>query len=175
MQKDEQAALHPSVSPGSKAMHLAHQVMFAIQQDDLSSALDWGNRLLEYPDDILDVWQQHVTGRLLIARGERGAAAELFRGLHAKAVKADAQGYAIRIRVYQALAAETPDEGLVFLSETLALGQTEGYIRTFVDEGRLLKPLLEKALARGITPEYTRKLLTIIETEQLQRKFPREN
>jgi LuxR family maltose regulon positive regulatory protein len=173
MQKVERAALHPSVSLFFEATHLAHHVMFAIQQDDLSAALDWGNRLLKYPDDILEVWEQHVPGRLLIARGERGAAAEYFRSLHAKAVKAGAQGYAIKIRVYQSLAADTPDEALAFLSDALTSGEPEGFIRTFVDEGKLLKPLLHKALAQGTAPEYTAKLLSIIESEDRIRRTHR--
>jgi LuxR family maltose regulon positive regulatory protein len=60
---------------------------------------------------------------------------------------------------------------LGFLADALTMAEPEGYIRTFVDEGKLLKPLLEKALSKGVTPEYTRKLLNIIEAEEkLKRK-----
>jgi LuxR family maltose regulon positive regulatory protein len=48
------------------------------------------------------------------------------------------------------------------------MAKPEGYIRIFVDEGKLLAPLLRKVLSRGITPEYTNKLLTIIEAEERQ-------
>jgi len=106
----------------------------------------------------------------LIARGEKVAAGQKLLGLYDKAVQADAQGYVIRVRVYQSLAAETPDEALTFLSEALRLGQPEGFIRTFVDEGRLLKPLLRIALAQGVTSEYTAKLLNVIEAEERQRR-----
>lgn len=169
MEKGDQVALHPSVSRGGRAYHAANRVMFALQQDDLAGALDWGNRLSEFPDDVLGVWQRHVPARLLIAQGRKEAAAEKLRGLYEIAAKAGAQGYVIRIRVYQALAAATPDEALTFLSEALTLGQPEGFTRTFVDEGKLLKPLLQKALAQGITSEYTAKLLNVIETEERQR------
>jgi LuxR family transcriptional regulator, maltose regulon positive regulatory protein len=169
MVKADEAARLPSVSPGFRAIHAANRVMVAIQQDDMAAALDWGNRLLEYPDDILNVWLQHVPPRLLIARGEKAAAAEKLRGVYEKAVHADAQGFAIRIRVYQALAAPTPAEALAFLAEALKMGQPEGFIRTFVDEGKLLAPLLRQALAQGILPEYAGMLLNIIQAEERQR------
>ena len=76
----------------------------------------------------------------------------------------------IKIRIYQAIAAATPAQALSFLAEALKMGQPEGFIRPFVDEGRLLAPLLRKALSQGITPEYTGKLLSIIEAEERQRK-----
>jgi LuxR family maltose regulon positive regulatory protein len=74
------------------------------------------------------------------------------------------------IRVYQALAAETQAEALTLLSEALMIGEPESYIRTFVDEGKLLVPLLRKAISQGITPEYAARLLNIYETEERQRR-----
>jgi len=47
--------------------------------------------------------------------------------------------------------------------------EPEGYVRTFVDEGRLLAPLLRQAVLRGISRDYAGKLLTIIEAEERQR------
>ncbi len=90
------------------------------------------------------------------------------RNVHDNAAKAGAYGLAIGIRVCQALAAETEDEALAFLSEALVKGEPEGYVRTFVDEGKLLEPLLRKALARGITPEYTARLMSTIAAEEHQ-------
>ena len=49
------------------------------------------------------------------------------------------------------------------------MAEPEGYIRTFVDESKLLGPLLEKALSKGITPEYTHRLITISEAEERQK------
>src|SRR3972149_4797575 len=55
---------------------------------------------------------------------------------------------------------------MAFLTDALEMGQPEGFIRTFVDEGKLLKPLLRQALSHGITPQYTARLLGIIEAEE---------
>ncbi|MBI2850313.1 MAG: response regulator transcription factor [Chloroflexi bacterium] len=170
MKKEDEAALHPTISRGSKAAHAANRVMFAILKDDLPSALEWGKQLSEYPAALLGFAPQCVPIRLLIAQGKKEAAREWLQRLYAMADQADAMGLIIKIRVYQALAAETPDEAVTFLADALVKGEPEGFIRTFVDEGRLLAPLLHKALSQGITPEYTAKLLDIIETEDLRRR-----
>ena len=165
MENMDRSARLPGVDRAFLAYHAAWHVMFAIRQDDLASALDWGNRLQEYVD-VLPFDANHIPARLLIARGEKTLAAEQLQGLYEKAVQADAQGFVIWIRVYQALAAATPAEALTFLAEALSLGQPEGFIRFFVDAGRLLAPLLRTALSQGITPEYTSKLISIIEAEE---------
>ncbi len=167
IEKLDQAALHPSAP---KAAHAAYHVSLALLQNDLPAALEWGKRLSEFGESATGTWNQHIPIRLLIARGEKAAAAQKLRGLHEKAVQAGAQGYVIRVRVYQALAADTPDEALAFLSEALTLGEPEGFIRTFVDEGKLLAPLLRQAVSQGIKPEYAARLLNIYETEEEERR-----
>jgi LuxR family maltose regulon positive regulatory protein len=52
------------------------------------------------------------------------------------------------------------------------MAEPEGYIRTFVDEGKLLAPLLRKAIAQRIMPDYAGKLLAIIDVEE-RRKLQR--
>ena len=170
MAKADQADLHPIVSPPSKADHAANHVVFALQQDDLAAATVWGNRLKEY-GGLLNFPNFHVPARLLIAHGEKTAAMEQLRDLYEKAISADEKAIVLKIRVCRVLAAATPDEALTFLTEALTLGQPEGFIRTFVDEGKLLAPLLRQALAHGILPEYTGKLLSIIEAEERQREI----
>ena len=147
----------------------AFSVLLAIWQGDPAATERWRQRVLEYAD-ALPSFLCYVVPRVVIASGDKAAALEQLRALYDKASGAGHQYTATRIRVYQALAAPTPDEGMAFLSEALEMGQPEGFIRTFVDEGRLVKPLLRKALAQGITPEYTAKLLNIIEAEDRMRQ-----
>jgi LuxR family maltose regulon positive regulatory protein len=167
MRRGDEASRHPTASVG-RPIHAANRVMFSIQRGDLSSAENWGRQLAQYPSGALWIWTGYAPPRLLMARGENESAAQQLRGLHERAVKATAVSYAIRIRVYQALAAPTQDEALTFLTEALREGEPEGFIRTFVDEGKLLRPLLLHSLSKGITPEYTTKLLAIIEAEERQ-------
>jgi len=167
MEKMDQAALLTGVAPDFHAYHAAWNVMFAIRQDDMASALDWGRRLHDYAD-VLPLDASYVPVRLLIAQGEKALAAEQLQSLCEKAAQVDARGFIIWLRIYQALAADMAESAIEFLSEALTMAKPEGYIRIFVDEGKLLAPLLRKVLSRGITPEYTNKLLTIIEAEERQ-------
>ena len=162
----DEAARHPAVSPSYRAVYAASRVIFAIRLNDVDTAIDWGNRLAQYSDDITDVWFQHVPARLMIARGENAAAAARLQALYEKAAQAGAQSIVIVTRVCQALAATEPDEALAFLADALRLGQPEGFMRTFVDEGRLLAPLLRRAHEQGVTPDYTARLLQTIEDEE---------
>ena len=171
MRRGDEASRHPTASLG-KAIHAANRVMFSIQRGDLEAAESWGRQLAAYAGDALWVWTWYAPARLLIARGDHTAAAGILRSLYERAVKADALGYAIRIRVYQALAAATADEAIALLAEALRMGEPEGFIRTFVDEGKLLRPLLAKAVGKGFTPGYVSRLLGIIDAEERGRGTP---
>jgi LuxR family maltose regulon positive regulatory protein len=61
------------------------------------------------------------------------------------------------------------DQALVYLEKALTIGNPEGFIRIFVDEGPPMARLLYEALAREIAPDYVRRLLAafpVAETEQ---------
>ncbi len=150
------------------ANYLASRVMYAIRQGDLEEAARWGERLPDIGSMIAIDW--HVPPCLLLAQGKKEAAARLLEEVSERLIRFGAPGMVVRIRVYQALATDSEDSALEFLAQALTQAEPEGAIRYFVDEGRLLRPLLEKALAREITPEFTRKLLDIIYDEERQRQ-----
>jgi LuxR family maltose regulon positive regulatory protein len=152
-----------------QAEHAAYRIQFALRQDDLATASEWGSKLAANLD-ALQARYSHVPVRLLIAQGKKLAATEKLQVLYDGAAESKMQGLMIIYRVYQSLAVENEESAVEFLSNALTMAEPEGYIRTFVDEGKLLKPLLEKALSKGITPEYTRKLIDIIEAEERQKR-----
>jgi LuxR family maltose regulon positive regulatory protein len=156
---------HKLTAPRARADHAAFHVMLALMQDDLDTASEWGKRLA--PDvDALPFYINLIPSRLLIAQGKKAAAAERLRAMYEETMRGGQQSYTIRLRMYQALAAEDEDTALDFLADSLRMAEPEGYIRTFVDEGKLLAPLLERVIADGITPEYAARLLDIIQKEQ---------
>jgi LuxR family maltose regulon positive regulatory protein len=55
------------------------------------------------------------------------------------------------------------------LQQALTLAELEGYLRIFVNEGPPLVQLLRVAVACGIMPAYTAKLLAALEGKQLTR------
>jgi LuxR family maltose regulon positive regulatory protein len=55
---------------------------------------------------------------------------------------------------------------LLPLQHALALGEPEGYVRMFLDEGSNMMQLLREASAHEIIPDYTDKLLAAFEAEK---------
>src|SRR6266540_1670780 len=96
--------------------------------------------------------RQHMADRALALLERLGAAA-----------KAQARiGSLIEIHLLQALgfqAVGKADQAMNVVAQALLQAESEGYIRTFVDEGRSLAALLHRALSRGVTADYTTRIL----------------
>ena len=117
---------------------------------------------------------EHITlSRLLIAQYRSGVehaiqqAMGLLERLLNAAESGGRMGSVIEILMQQALAYEAQSNiplALAPLERALALAEPEGYVRTFVDEGPSMAHLLSEAAARGIVPDYARKLLAAFET-----------
>jgi LuxR family transcriptional regulator, maltose regulon positive regulatory protein len=58
------------------------------------------------------------------------------------------------------------DAAMHLLADALALAEPGGFIRLFVDEGAPMADLLFEAVARGIRPDYARRLLAAFEPKQ---------
>jgi LuxR family maltose regulon positive regulatory protein len=105
-----------------------------------------------YQKDHADISIQKAMGlldRLLKAAEERGG-----------------KGSVIEILVLQAIAYQAQGDlpaALEPLQKALTLAEPEGYVRLFVDEGLPMIQLLREAASRGITSDYTGKLLTAFE------------
>jgi LuxR family maltose regulon positive regulatory protein len=168
MEKLDEASRHPTVDSIWYATYITHRLMYAIHRDNIEEAARWGERLPGTAGMMLA--DRPAVARLLLAQGKKEAAARLLQELYDNAVQLGANFMVVWICGYQALAADNEESALDYLTEALTVAQPEGIIRYFVDEGKLLKPLLEKALSQGITPGFTRKLLDIIEEEERQRQ-----
>ena len=155
---------HNFSSPGAREEHAAFHIMIALMQNDLATASEWGNYIFDAAD--LPFYINLIPARLLIAQGKKIAAAAKLQAMYEETIRGGLQSYTIRIRLYQAFAAEDEDAALAFLADALSMAEPEGYIRTFVDEGTLLAPLLEKAISKGICPEYAARLLGIMQKER---------
>jgi LuxR family maltose regulon positive regulatory protein len=110
----------------------------------------------EHPGDHHLIEAQELLNRLkevLNSTGYRGDMVEL---LALEALAFEAQGFSDR-------AAES-------LEEALSLADSEGYIRTFVDEGEPMRDLLRQVLARNISKDYVSKLLKAFEPHKIIQK-----
>jgi LuxR family maltose regulon positive regulatory protein len=100
--------------------------------------------------------------RLLLAQNEFEDARTYLDHL-AKIARRNNWGYGlIATLVLQSIAAQEPVQKLDYLSKALKLAQPQGYIRTFVEVGDELVPILADAAGRGISPEYIEKILTVM-------------
>ncbi len=85
-----------------------------------------------------------------------------------EAAEADERtGSTIEILVVQALAYEAQGDfpgAIASLERALILAEPEGYVRIFAEAGTPMVRLLREAMTRSITPTYTHRLLTALET-----------
>jgi ATP/maltotriose-dependent transcriptional regulator MalT len=113
-------------------------------------------------------------GRLLIAREDYDEALQLLDRVREVAEAADSKGNIIEILTLQALALRAKDEktrALNIMGQALALGEPEGYVRTYVDEGPAMVELLSEVLeaqqksrlAFDVPTHYLRKLMAVLE------------
>lgn len=104
--------------------------------------------------------------RLLLADGKKAAAAELLKTLHETASQSGWGYGALVVRILQSLAAKTTEEAQLFIAKALRLGQSEGFIRSFVDAGRGIIPILQEAARRGIEIQYVSRILAALGAER---------
>jgi LuxR family maltose regulon positive regulatory protein len=128
----------------------------------------------------LSEFEQIVIVRVLVAQGRLDEAATLLETLAEAAATAERVSRVIEILILQALllyAQGDIDQALSSLEQALTLAEPGGFFRTFVDEGRPMAHLLYEAAARGIAPEYTRRLLAGFpraETKESEAAKPQE-
>ncbi|MFN2190141.1 MAG: LuxR C-terminal-related transcriptional regulator [Candidatus Promineifilaceae bacterium] len=94
---------------------------------------------------------------------------ELLERLLNAAEEGGRTGSIIEILLLRALAFEAQDDlpaGLDALERALMLAAPEGYLRIFADEGRPAAALLRRALDHGIAPDYVRRILAAIQTNE---------
>jgi LuxR family maltose regulon positive regulatory protein len=103
-----------------------------------------------------------VLARYLLKQNQPGRALPLLERLGVTAKAQERLGSLIEIQALQALAFQAvgkPDQAMKALAQALMLAEPEGYVRTFVDEGRRMAALLHRALSRDVTADYTKRLL----------------
>lgn len=150
-----------------------------LAQGDVTAAARWVQESGVSVDDQLSFRHELLyttLARVLIAQGKHSEALGLLARLLEVAKAAGAIGYAIENLALQAIALQAQDEidqALATLERALALGEPEGYVRTFAHVGAPMARLLRKATAWGLYPDYVDKLLAAVESEMRgERKTP---
>jgi LuxR family maltose regulon positive regulatory protein len=152
LQECAELAKHPGISPPARLHALAYQALVALARGDLGAVSGLLGRappleaIGSFPDYLLLSLAQ---ARLLLAQGQRTAAADLLAARHERAAQAGFVSGVMETRALQALAAPSAEEAFACLAEALALAEPEGYARTFLDLGEPMKELLSAFRDRG--------------------------
>jgi LuxR family maltose regulon positive regulatory protein len=140
-------------APGSAGIDLrgpgpALRARLALAQGEVAEAARWARASGLDPDDQPAYPREReylMLARVLLSRDAPGRALRLLERLRALAVAQGRTGSIIQVRALEAIAlGSSGDESaaLAALAEALALGEPEGYLRVFVDEGAALAAVL---------------------------------
>jgi LuxR family maltose regulon positive regulatory protein len=123
-------------------------------------------------DAYFEIWpgySEHAQARKLVEQGRAEEALGLLAQIYESAQPVQGTGLMIEARSAEALiyqAQGDADRALDALEDALALGEQEDYTRTFIDRGEPMAQLMYQAVARGIMPGYTAKLLAAFGAQQ---------
>ncbi|MFC1871755.1 LuxR C-terminal-related transcriptional regulator [Chloroflexota bacterium] len=156
----------------------AWKARLSLSQGDLNSANRWATSQEPKLDlqDIPDFWSElpYLTlVRLRIAQGEVDEIPGLLEHLRKKVEEEKRTGSLIEILALQSIALQAKDEvdqALATLERALSLAEPEGYVRTFIDEGKPMAKLLRLAASRGIAKKYVKRLLASFQSPILSPK-----
>lgn len=144
-------------------------------QGRLGDAIDWMQEQGLSVRDSLHYLREyeHITlARVYMARYRRDGEASILNDamtflerLRQAAEEGERTGSLIEILILQALACQLQGDiaaSLIPLERAITLAEPEGYVRIFADEGQPMATLLDAAEKRGISPNYTRRLRSVI-------------
>lgn len=157
-----------------------YQAQLWLAQGDIEAATQWAQARRQradkgssanYPLSMREK-ELFVEARLSIAQGQAAKAVELLSSLLPATEDAGRLGRVIEGMVIKALALQAlgeMDAAVAALAKALRLGEPQGYVRMFVDEGAPMATLLRETAVQRIRVDYVHKLLSILEAEE-QRK-----
>lgn len=147
-----------------------YHMILSLRQRDLGEASLWTDRLTRLESEgPIAYWERLALIRSLGILGKRDEMRQqiehLYRFAGFEPFSPEWKDWLVSVRITQALAASEQAEALGFLVQALRAGEP-GWVRSFVDQGSRLAPLLRRAVSQGICPDYATRLLTLIEAEQ---------
>jgi LuxR family maltose regulon positive regulatory protein len=159
------------LSPLYESTIEAEKVALLLARGDTSAAGRWMEKCNLSPDDQVghhDFIRYDTLARVLLAQGRLDDAKRVAARLLDLAENANRVSAVVHFSVLQAMIFQAQgDQGqaLRHLGRALTLGESEGYVRYFIDEGAPVGELLRQAVAQGICVSYAAKLLTALEGE----------
>jgi LuxR family maltose regulon positive regulatory protein len=176
----EAIQLYESISPWSCKHAAAHKAKIDLECGDMDAAERWAqaNYLVidgdfEYNREI----EYLSLARVFIAQKKLEEAHSLAERIYQITQDIGRRQTELEALILLALvffAKGESDQALVHLEKTLTIGEPEGFIRIFLDEGPPMAHLLYEALSRGIAPDYVRQLLAAFPIAEPEKSDPSE-
>ncbi|GAB4193267.1 MAG: LuxR C-terminal-related transcriptional regulator [Roseiflexaceae bacterium] len=154
-----------SVAPQITLYLHAGRAALALAQGDSAAAAAWLHGYTRHTSAHLHSQSDRIQvlmARVLLAQGRAEEAGTLLEQVRTTAEQTGRRGILPPLLVTAALACQArnlPEQAQALLEQALTLAAPEGYLRSFLEAGPALVPLLAEALARGVTPAYTHRLL----------------
>jgi LuxR family maltose regulon positive regulatory protein len=165
-----------TLSPWLAAHMAALEAEHHLAEGNLVAAMRWAKDSGLQPDDPFPYENAVLYSRLarvLLAQGKQrsdavliGQAIDLLDRLLNLSEKAGAMGSTLETLVAKAVALQAlgdTEPALSTLNRALLLAEPESYVRTFIDQGFDIAPLLQTLLKQGVAAEYVRRLLEALQ------------
>jgi LuxR family maltose regulon positive regulatory protein len=146
-----------------------YHIALALAKNDDEDVSYWLEKYAEY--DKLFFYDVPASACLLLCKKWGNAGRERLQTQYEQFHREGYHYLVMIVRLEQALLSPDPEEAVSFLAEVLDIAKPESNIRMLVNFGPPLEPLLRRAIASGIEPDFSRKILKIIESEDRQRKI----
>ena len=157
----------------ARASQSVHQRNFVYRVPELAAAqvltlLHQGN--LEAAAHLAQIHNLPLSqARVYLAQGDPSAALAVLDLFRQQVEAKNWQDERLKVMVLQALAYHAhgeKDKAVQLLRDALALAESGGFVRLFIDEGAPMQQLLSEAVTHGIMPSYISKLLTAFEADE---------
>ena len=152
----------------------ALQVRLWLKKGELGLAVEWASQKATDHENILrfsDETRAIALARILLAQNAYQDTLSLLNRLSPSAEAEERNGSLIMIHALRAIAffgMEKNNQAVAEVEKALALAESEGYVRTFLDEGQPMLTLLSQVANDSSSPnkKYALRLLTAVREEQ---------
>jgi LuxR family maltose regulon positive regulatory protein len=177
IQRARQLAQEFDASKLDDIMIAAYQARLWIMQGNVKAAIDWAETQSRDKDNSLGQWEKEAgsaflplhrafeyiaLARVRIAQGRPDVALKMLEPLLQATEPGGWLLSVIEILILKAMALQKQGDtlqALAALERALSLAEPGGFMRMFIDGGQPMAQLLHEAAGRGISPEYTSRLL----------------
>jgi len=164
MQKADKLLEQHTILPLNQARNAAFHVQLALAQKEIESASHWTEKAGEKADaHNFYPFLGLAPARLYLAQRQYQAAIAYLDECLKHTLEAGWGFGEVSVRVMRSLAEGNPDIALKILLPALKLGQRQSFIRSFVEGGEDMLPLLNKAVLQGIDPDYIHQIIMAID------------